>query len=318
MVLPIGKAGLTRERWCPKITSPSECVGGGGGLFKLLETFYHQPSCGATDNEAASNSCVKRALICQSQTFVALQGLWLRHNTKSSLGWEVAPKINKAWKRRNYKHSAMKNEEKPSKQSVACSIFNSFAAWHKDGCQTTEETNGGGGDRGMEKRWGSTDVRPSGNFPFTREWDIHAATHQQIHRIYMIKCLKCLGVFSKAYPQTGADLLQGSAAARELLKPVPQSGLLKQTWSTMGTGGTGGSIPPADLPVASVRGWLVARSANTHNNAASARLVLSGFSLVELDLAQIAILNRMTLGTNLSGLPFYSDRFKRKKLKLFL
>lgn len=100
------------------------------------------------DNEAASNTYVKQTVIHQSQTFVALQGLWLRHNTKSSLGWEVVSKINKALKRRNYKHSDVKNEGKPSKQSVACSIFNSFTAWHKDACQTTEETNGG-----MTEEW---------------------------------------------------------------------------------------------------------------------------------------------------------------------
>lgn len=117
------------------------------------------------DNEAASNSCVKHALICQNQTFVALQGLWLRHNTKSSLGWEVVSKINKALKRRNYKHSAMKNEGKPSKQSVACSIFNSFPAWHKDGCQTTEETNGGMTEewKKMREHWRET----------IREFSIH-------------------------------------------------------------------------------------------------------------------------------------------------
>lgn len=200
-----------------------------GGVFKFLETFYHQPSRGATDNEAASNSCVKHALICQSQTFVALQGLWLRHNTKSSLGWEVAPKINKAWKRRNYKHSAMKNEEKPLKQSVACSIFNSFPAWHKDGCQTTEETNGGRGGwqrngKKMREYWRET----------IREFSIHAGvrytcshTPTDSSNIYD-KGLKVFGsVFQSTSTNSGrasADLLQGSAAVRELLKPVHNLG----------------------------------------------------------------------------------------------
>lgn len=126
------------------------------------------------DNEAASNSCVKHALICQNQTFVALQGLWLRHNTKSSLGWEVVSKINKALKRRNYKHSTMKNEGKPSKQSVACSIFNSFPAWHKDGCQTTEETNGGMTEewKKMREHWRET----------IREFSIHRGVrYMQTH-----------------------------------------------------------------------------------------------------------------------------------------
>lgn len=284
-----------------------------------ISSIYHQPSGGATDNEAASNSCVKHALICQSQTFVALQGLWLRHNTKSSLGWEVTPKINKAWKRRNYKHSAMKNEEKPSKQSVACSIFNSFPAWHKDGCQTTEETNGGD-DRGMEKRWGSTGVRPSGNFPFTQEWDIHAATHRQIHRIYLIKCLKCLVLFSKAYPQT-VDV-QVQTCCREVQQWgsywnrftiwAPKTNL-KHHGDRRNRAKYSASWPPGRLCP-----WLTVSEVSEHNNAAFARPMPSGFSLVKLDLAQIPILNRMTLVTNLSWPLFYFERFKRKKLKLIL
>lgn len=144
-----------------------------------------------SDNGAASNSYVKQALIRQSQTFVALQRLWLRHNTKSSLGWEAVSKINKALKRRNYKHSAVKNEEKPSKQSVACSIFNSFTAWHKDACQTTEETNGQ-----MTEEWKKNREHRGenmGNFPFPKEWNIHAATHQQLHStLYCINASKCL------------------------------------------------------------------------------------------------------------------------------
>lgn len=173
------------------------------------------------DNEAASNSCAKRALICQSQTFVALQGLWLRHNTKSSLGWEVVSKINKAWKRRNYKHSAMKNEGEPSKQSVACSIFNSFPAWHKDGCQTTEETNGGWQRNGKKMReyWSET----------IGEFSIHVGvrytcghTPTDLSNIFPKK----LQVFGSVFQSTstnggraGTDLLEGRAAVMELLKP---------------------------------------------------------------------------------------------------
>lgn len=88
-------------------------------FFKFLETlpalttkWVMEKNTTSLDNEAASNSYVKQALIHQSQTFVALQRLRLRHNTKCSLGWEVVWKINKAPKRRNYKHSAVKNEEK--------------------------------------------------------------------------------------------------------------------------------------------------------------------------------------------------------------
>lgn len=73
----------------------------------------------------------------------------------------------------------MEKGGKPSKQFVACSIFNSFSAWHKDECQTTEETNRGW-QRGMEKRkralrweW----RRPRGNFPSKEFWETHAYTH---------------------------------------------------------------------------------------------------------------------------------------------
>lgn len=157
-----------------------------GNIFQIsgnFSSFDHQLSHGEKtnflfDNGAASNSYVKQALIRQSQTFVALQGLWLRHNTKSSLGWEAVSKINKAVKRRNYKHSAVKNEGKPSKQSVACSILNSFTAWHKDACQTTEEMNGGMTEKWKKKKHKrrSTEVRTWGIF------------HSQRSEIYMQPC----------------------------------------------------------------------------------------------------------------------------------
>lgn len=289
-----------------------------GGVFKFLETFYHQPCRGATDNEAASNSCVKHALICQSQTFVALQGLWLRHNTKSSLGWEVAPKINKAWKRRNYKHSAMRNEEKPSKQSVACSIFNSFPAWHKDGCQTTEETNGG-----MTEEWkkdeGVLTWDHRGIF-HSRRGEIHTQPHTNRFVEYIYDKVLKVVLFSKAHPQT-VDV-QVQTCSREVQQRgsywdrftiwAPKTNL-RHHGDRRNRMKYSASWPPGRLCP-----WLTVREVSSHNNAAFARRRLSGFSLVERDLAQIPILNRMTLVTNLSWPLVYFERFQRKKLKLIL
>lgn len=46
----------------------------------------------------------------------------------------------------------MEKEGQPSKQCVACSIFNSFSAKHKDECQTTEEMNKGMTERNGKKK----------------------------------------------------------------------------------------------------------------------------------------------------------------------
>ena len=62
----------------------------------------------------------------------------------------------------------MEKEEKPSKQFVACSIFNSFSAWHKEECQTTGETNREMTERNGKKKerehWGESEEDHKGIF----------------------------------------------------------------------------------------------------------------------------------------------------------
>lgn len=75
----------------------------------------------------------------------------------------------------------MEKEGKSSKQFVACSIFNSFSAWHKDGCQTTGKRNRGW-QRGMKKKKKERALRwewrrPRGNFPFKEVCGTHTHTH---------------------------------------------------------------------------------------------------------------------------------------------
>lgn len=133
------------------------------------------------NNEAVTASYVKYALIHQSQTFVALRGLDGDITPNGGLGWEVVSKINKALQLRNYKQSAVEKERKPAKQFVACCIFNSLSAWHKDGCQTTEETSRGmtekNGKRKRALRWG--------NFPFRLDTLTH--TH-----VLHTACMACI------------------------------------------------------------------------------------------------------------------------------
>lgn len=142
------------------------------------------------NNEAVTASYVKYALIHQSQTFVALRGLDGDITPNGGLGWEVVSKINKALQLRNYKQSAAEKERKPAKQFVACCIFNSLSAWHKDGCQTTEETSRGmterNGKRKRALRWG--------NFPFRVETHTHP---------YFI--LRVFHAYSKRYVHSYCD-----------------------------------------------------------------------------------------------------------------
>lgn len=157
-----------------------------GNLFSFDHLLsYGEKQIFLFDKAAASKSYVKQAPICQSQTFVALQGLWLRHNTKSSLGRQVVSKRNKDLQRRNYQHSAMKNKEKPSKQSLACSIFNSFTARHKGVCQTTEETSGG---------WQRNGKKREDRGEEHREFSIHKGVRYTCSHAPITYCIsqKCL------------------------------------------------------------------------------------------------------------------------------
>lgn len=88
----------------------------------------------------------------------------------------------------------MEKGGKPSKQFVACSIFNSFSAWHKDECQTTEETNRRMTERNVKKKehWGESEEGHGGIF-HPKSSERHTHTHTAIldacARIYTLQRL---------------------------------------------------------------------------------------------------------------------------------